>query len=169
MKPENHFAVFGLEPSFAVDPVDLSNRYRELQRAVHPDQHSGASLPEQQAAIERAIAVNAAWQCLRDPVSRALHLLELAGIDALDPTETAMPADFLLRQMEWRERLADAAGDESALAALELEMDEALKAEFARFEASYPLELEIARDAARKMRFIARQREAVEHELSTLT
>ncbi len=164
----DHFAVFGLAPAFALDPAALATRYRELQQAVHPDRHASRPAAEQQVAMTRALEVNAAWQCLREPVSRALHLLELAGVDALDPTETAMPAEFLMRQIEWREKLAEAAGDETALAALDAEMTEALNAEIARFAANYPAALDTARDAARKMRFIERQREAVEHELAAL-
>jgi molecular chaperone HscB len=164
----DHFAVFGLAPTFALDPAALSTRYRELQQTVHPDRHVSRPAAEQHAAMKRALEVNAAWQCLRDPVSRALHLLELAGVDALDPAETTMPPEFLMRQIEWREQLAEAAGDETALAALDAEMTEALNAEIARFAASYPLDLDVARDAARKMRFIERQRDAVGHELSAL-
>ncbi|MFN3629429.1 MAG: Fe-S protein assembly co-chaperone HscB [Casimicrobiaceae bacterium] len=164
----DHFAVFGIPPAYAVDLEALATRYRELQQAVHPDRHAGASPAEQQLAMARALEVNAAWHCLRDPVNRALHLLELAGVDALDPAETAMPTEFLMRQIEWREQLAEAAGDEAALAALDREMTEALNTEIARFSASYPADLDTARDAARKMRFIERQREAVEQELSAL-
>lgn len=164
----DHFAVFGLAPTFALDPAALATRYRELQQAVHPDRHASRPAAEQQLAMTRALEVNAAWQCLRDPVSRALHLLELAGVDALDPSETAMPAEFLMRQIEWREKLAEAAGSETALGALDAEMTEALNAEIARFAAHYPAQLDIARDAARKMRFIERQREAVEQELAVL-
>ena len=164
----DHFAVFGLSPTFALDPAALATRYRELQQAVHPDRYAASSAAEQQIAVARALEVNAAWQCLRDPVARALHLLELAGVDALDPSETAMPSEFLMRQIEWREKLAEAAGSETALAALDAAMTEELNAEIARFAASYPAELDTARDAARKMRFIARQREAVEQELSAL-
>ncbi len=164
----DHFAVFGLAPTFTLDPAALATRYRELQQAVHPDRHASRPAAQQQAAMARALEVNAAWQCLRDPVSRALHLLELAGVDALDPAETAMPPEFLMRQIEWREQLAEAAGDEAALAALDREMSEALNTEIARFAANYPVQLDMACDAARKMRFIERQREAVERELSAL-
>lgn len=45
---------------------------------------------------------------LRKPLSRALYLLKLVGfgIDLAD--NHAMPAEFLMEQMEWREAVAEA-------------------------------------------------------------
>ena len=45
---------------------------------------------------------------LRSPVQRARYLLELNGVDAALETNTAMPADFLTRQLELREALEEA-------------------------------------------------------------
>ena len=54
--------------------------------------------------------VNEAYRTLRSPVQRAKYLLELEGVDVAFETNTAMPPDFLMRQMELREAL-EAAGD----------------------------------------------------------
>ena len=54
--------------------------------------------------------VNEAYRTLRSPVQRAKYLLELEGVDVAFETNTAMPPDFLMRQMELREEL-EAAGD----------------------------------------------------------
>ena len=45
---------------------------------------------------------------MRKPVARARYLLSLAGVDTQEETNTAMPAEFLMQQMDWREAVADA-------------------------------------------------------------
>lgn len=54
--------------------------------------------------------VNEAYRTLRSPVQRAKYLLELAGVDVGFETNTSMPPEFLMRQMELREAL-EQAGD----------------------------------------------------------
>ena len=44
-----------------------------------------------------------AYQTLRNPLKRARYLLSLHGVDTQEETNTAMPMDFLMQQMEWRE------------------------------------------------------------------
>ena len=51
---------------------------------------------------------NEAYQTLKHPATRAKYLLELQGISAISETNTAMPTDFLMQQMVWREVLENA-------------------------------------------------------------
>lgn len=52
--------------------------------------------------------VNEAYRTLKSPVQRAKYLLEMHGVDVQFETNTQMPADFLLKQLELREALAEA-------------------------------------------------------------
>lgn len=52
--------------------------------------------------------VNEAYRTLRSPVQRAKYLLEMNGVDVAFETNTQMPPEFLGRQMELREALAEA-------------------------------------------------------------
>jgi molecular chaperone HscB len=54
------------------------------------------------------VRVNEAYQRLRDPLKRAAYLCELAGAAIDAESNTAMPSDFLVQQMTWREELDDA-------------------------------------------------------------
>ena len=54
--------------------------------------------------------VNEAYRTLRNPVQRAKYLLELNGVDLGFETNTRMPPEFLARQLELREALAEAGG-----------------------------------------------------------
>ena len=54
--------------------------------------------------------VNEAYRALKDPVQRAKHILELHGVDVAFETDTQMPTDFLMQQLEMREELEAAIG-----------------------------------------------------------
>jgi molecular chaperone HscB len=117
---ENHFQIFGVPAQFEVDVAALEERYRELQREVHPDRFAAASQAEQRVSMQLATRVNEAYQTLKSPLRRAEYLLQLNGVDPEFETNTAMPPEFLAGQMERREELESvaAAGDWERLIAL---------------------------------------------------
>lgn len=119
------FELFGLQPGFALDAEALEAAYREIQSRVHPDRFAHAGDAERRASLQWTTRVNEAYRTLKNPVSRASHLLALHGVDVAFETNTAMPADFLMEQMELREALEDAttAKDASALDALQRRID----------------------------------------------
>ena len=105
---KNHFELFGLPVSFQLDMTQLEQAYRQLQSQVHPDKHAHLGETEKRLALQWATQANHAYQTLRQPLARARYLLQLNGIDTQEETNTAMPADFLMEQMEWREAIGDA-------------------------------------------------------------
>jgi len=52
--------------------------------------------------------VNEAYRILKSPVQRAKYLLEMNGVDVQFETNTQMPTEFLLKQLELREALEEA-------------------------------------------------------------
>jgi molecular chaperone HscB len=104
----SHFELFGLAPAFAVDAAALERAYREIQARVHPDRYAHAGDAERRASLQWTTRVNEAYRVLKSPVMRAKHLLELNGVDVAFETNTQMPAEFLARQLELREALAEA-------------------------------------------------------------
>jgi molecular chaperone HscB len=105
---QNHFELFGLAPAFAVEADALERSYRDIQSKVHPDRFAHAGDAERRASLQWTTRVNEAYRTLKDPVQRAKHLLELHGVDVAFETNTAMPPDFLVQQMELRESLEEA-------------------------------------------------------------
>jgi molecular chaperone HscB len=110
----NPFELFGLTPAFALDAEALEASYREIQSRVHPDRFAHAGDAERRASLQWTTRVNEAYRALKDPVQRACHLLRLHGVDVAFETNTAMPEDFLMQQMELREAL-EAADTPAAL------------------------------------------------------
>ena len=81
---------------------------------MHPDRYASAGDAERRASLQLTTRVNEAYRTLKDPVQRARHILELHGVDVAFETNTQMPSDFLLQQLEWREELEAASSTKSA-------------------------------------------------------
>jgi molecular chaperone HscB len=58
--------------------------------------------------MQWSVRINEAYQRLKDPLKRASYLCELHDAPINAENNTAMPSDFLMQQMEWREALEDA-------------------------------------------------------------
>lgn len=109
----SHFELFGLAPAFALDAAALERAYREIQARVHPDRYARAGDAERRASLQWTTRVNEAYRVLKSPVQRAKHLLELNGVDVAFENNTQMPPEFLVRQLELREALAEARAPEA--------------------------------------------------------
>jgi len=97
-----------LNRGFRLDLSDLDSRYRDIQAQVHPDRFAHAGDAERRLSMQWSTHANEAYQTLKKPLERAKYLLHLAGHDIQAESNTAMPADFLMEQMEWREAVMDA-------------------------------------------------------------
>ena len=120
---QNHFELFHLPQRFAIDMEALDKAYREVQNRVHPDKFTSATDAEKRVAMQWATRANEAYQTLKNPYKRAAYLCELNGVDLQIESNTAMPGDFLMQQMEWRESLDDAKATKN-IAAFEVLADE---------------------------------------------
>ena len=162
---QNHFQLFGLAQSYQIDTAQLDQQYRAWQALVHPDKSAHLPDAEQRVAMQRATLVNEAYQTLRSPLRRARYLLSLHGVDTQEETNTVMPLDFLMAQMEWREAVVEArqARDEAALAQLETR----LQRETRELEAQLAVKIDTEKDYAaaaasvRKLRFMEKLAEEI--------
>ena len=93
---------------FNIDLSSLETNFRTIQSASHPDRFVTATNAQKIHSMQTATLANEAYQTLRSPALRAAYLLALQGINATSETNTKMPHDFLMQQMEWREALDDA-------------------------------------------------------------
>ena len=102
------FELFAVPARFAQDRAQLDARWKELQREVHPDRFAAQGAAAQRVAMQWSARINEAYQRLKDPQRRAAYLCELNGAPIEAENNTAMPPEFLMQQMELRERLDDA-------------------------------------------------------------
>ncbi len=103
----NHFELFDMPAAFNLDVAELQQRYRKLQQTLHPDRFANGSERDKLMAVQRTAQLNDAYQTLRSPLSRAEYLLELRGLELAHEQTTLQDPEFLMAQMEWRERIAE--------------------------------------------------------------
>src|SRR4051812_34468412 len=105
------FELFALPQRFGQDRAEIDARWKELQREAHPDRFAAQGAAAQRVAMQWSVRINEAYQRLKDPLKRAGLLCELRGAPIDAERNTAMPTEFLVEQMEWREALDDATGE----------------------------------------------------------
>ena len=106
------FDTLGLAPDFELDVGTLEARYRDLQKALHPDKHVNAPPAERRAALARAVNVNEAYRALKDELKRAEALLARHGGKVSEEDAGASDPEFLMEVMELREALAEARAEQ---------------------------------------------------------
>ncbi len=111
----NDFELFGLPERFELDAQRLEAQWKSLQTQIHPDKFAAQGAAAQRLSMQWSVRVNEAYQRLRSPVARGAYLCELRGHPVRAEDNTAMPAAFLMQQMEWREALDDAGRDADEL------------------------------------------------------
>jgi molecular chaperone HscB len=104
----NDFELFNLPLTFAQDRATIDARWKDLQRQAHPDKFAAQGAAAQRIAMQWSVRINEAYQRLKDPVQRAAYLCELHHAPINAENNTAMPAAFLMQQIELREALDDA-------------------------------------------------------------
>lgn len=101
------FELFQLPVQFAQHREVLDARWKDLQREAHPDKFAAQGAAAQRLAMQWSVRINEAYQRLKDPLKRASYLCELNGAPIEAHNNTAMPPEFLMQQMAWREALEE--------------------------------------------------------------
>ncbi len=104
----NDFELFGLAQKFSQNRAAIDARWKELQQEAHPDKFAAQGASAQRVAMQWSVRINEAYQRLKDPLKRAAYLCELNSAPVNAENNTAMPAEFLMQQIEWREALDEA-------------------------------------------------------------
>ena len=123
---KNYFELLGVPQKFAIDSNVLEQNYRRLQSEEQPDRVVAAPSSERLHSMQLATEANEAYRTLKNPTVRARYLLQLQGMDVNEESNTVMPAEFLMLQMEWRESIEDAKAGHD-VAALEKLLKKALQ------------------------------------------
>ncbi len=154
----NYFELFGLPVGFDVDLQRLQSRYQELQKVLHPDNFAAASDAEKRWSMQAAATLNDAQATLKKPLARATYLLRMNDVDLDTETDTQMSPQFLMCQMELRERMEDIsskADPYSEVESVRAEISELTSETSAQFAGSFSSnDFAVARDFARQWQFL---------------
>ena len=165
------FELFGLPRRYAQDRAAIDARWKDLQREAHPDKFAAQGAAAQRVAMQWSVRINEAYQRLKDPLRRAVYLCELHGVPVNAENNTAMPAEFLMQQMEWREAIEDAvhAKNVDALDALSGELRDDERARLAKLAALIDSgSNQPAAEAVRQLMFIERVAAEIETQIERL-
>lgn len=119
---DTDFQLFAVPATFAQEREVLDARWKELLREAHPDRFAAQGAAAQRVAMQWSVRINEAYQRLKDPIRRASYICELNGAPLDAENNTAMPPEFLMQQMEWREAL-DEVADIASLEKLHAEVE----------------------------------------------
>ena len=155
---QNFFQLFNLPVGFELDQVQLGERYRQLQKELHPDRYASASAHEQRLAVQYSALINEAYATLRKALPRALYLLELAGMSKEDISGQQIDGGFLMAQMDLREKLMsldELVDPETALEHLVTEIGADVNQLHEQFSCAYSVgELSAAASACVKLQYL---------------
>ena len=100
----SYFELFDLPVACDVKLNVLETQYFKAQREYHPDRFIGKPAEQRNAALQRSMDINQAYETLKDPLKRAQHILSLQGIIVGTDKDSVKPAQELLMEiMELRE------------------------------------------------------------------
>ena len=156
---QNYFEIFQLPAEFLIDTDELADRYRQLQRSIHPDKFAGASDRDRRMSMQWTTKVNEAYATLKKSLPRAIYLLKLNGVDMADKQNAPVDPSFLMQQMMLREALDEIGEDEEALTQLgefRLKADEVLSSLEAEFDDSIATDIENAVQTVLKMQYMSK-------------
>ena len=166
---DDDFTLFGQPECFALDAAQIDRRWRELQASVHPDGFAARGAAAQRIAMQWSVRVNEAYRRLKDPLRRAAYLCERRGVPVEAQRNTAMPREFLMQQMAWREALEDAS-DAQAVQQLDdrVAAEERLMLQRLEQQLDTQADTKAAADLVRELMFVARFRQDIDQRLAAL-
>ncbi|KAE8731135.1 hypothetical protein F3Y22_tig00002840pilonHSYRG00397 [Hibiscus syriacus] len=131
----DYFQIFGLEKKYEIEVDGLERMYKDWQKKLHPDLVHSKSEKEREYAAEQSARVIDAYRTLSKPLSRAVYILRLEGVD-VDEEQTVSDPELLTEIMEIREAVEEAP-DSQALNQIQSRMKEKLEETSDSFEDAF--------------------------------
>lgn len=89
----NYFEVFGIKPNYFISLEQVTKKFYELSRVLHPDKFQTKSVEDILEATRQSAVLNSAFKVLRDDDERAQYLFELAKFN-LAETKKSLPPEL---------------------------------------------------------------------------
>lgn len=112
----DYFKLFSLRPTFSQQLDNITAKYHQLIKLVHPDNFVGSN-SGQAFCIEVASRINTAYQVLHDPTQRAVYLLKLTKNIDVSANDYKLSNRLLTKQFMFNEQLEEINNDVEQLTA----------------------------------------------------
>ncbi|XP_045770354.1 trypsin, alkaline C-like [Maniola jurtina] len=112
-KSENFFKILGVKETYDLDETELSKKYKDLQKNLHPDKYANRNKEEQDISAQYSSMVNDAYKTLLEPLARGVYMLRLRGKEI--PENTEADQEFLMKIMEKNEEVEEANTEEEIM------------------------------------------------------
>ncbi len=109
---KNYFQILGMAPAMKLSRPDLDIAFRTQSKQVHPDRFSQESTVERKLALQHTERLNHGYRTLKEPLSRAQYLLELAGVSLEAQQKQPQNPEFLMQMMELQEQVESTKDEE---------------------------------------------------------
>ncbi|HEV8713480.1 MAG TPA: Fe-S protein assembly co-chaperone HscB [Candidatus Binatia bacterium] len=103
----DYFSVLGVPRSPVVNEAELTQRYYDLSRRLHPDLYQTGTAEEKEASLKNTALLNRAYRTLRDLLQRSQYWLELQG-EQLGKDNNRVPPELADLVFEVQEKLSEA-------------------------------------------------------------
>jgi molecular chaperone HscB len=124
----NYFKKFNLPIRFQINLQELEANYLKLQQQFHPD----FALDKTGAEIN-SILINQAYQILKNPLKRAIYLLQLQGIDIDNDECVVKPSqENLMLVMEIREEIMESSDNKNRIDEIKQKIKKIISDEMSR-------------------------------------
>ena len=100
----NYFETLQLEINFTINQIKLNQQYHNLIKMNHPDRFTQANPDLQTQALNNTSIINEAYLCLKNPLTRAKHILEL-NKNEFQEQKNITNTKFLFDQMQLHEQI----------------------------------------------------------------
>ncbi|KAI4498701.1 hypothetical protein M0802_006168 [Mischocyttarus mexicanus] len=113
----NYFDILGVKLDYNVNNVEVHDKYRQLQKMLHPDRFGNRMERERRISESLSSLLNKAYSTLTHPLKRGLYILQLKGISIPEGTTSVNP-EFLMEIMEKNEEVESALNDKEKVVRL---------------------------------------------------
>lgn len=113
---DNYFKLFELSYGFNINESLLRQQYQKLQQQFHPDNFvSSTNASLKSLALKLSAHINSGYVTLKSPLLRIQTLFKIHDIPFDLTTDTKLPPDFLMQQMELQEEIEEAQANKNTL------------------------------------------------------
>ncbi|KAG2377340.1 hypothetical protein C9374_009251 [Naegleria lovaniensis] len=171
----DYFTLMDLPHEFSVNPKVLHEKYKELQKVLHPDKFAQKSETEKKISRMQSAIVNTAYQTLKSTKLRAEYLLKLKEAQKLGPcnhksvNDVQLPPEFLMEIMEVNEQINDSEDNRESLTEIQMDFNERKRLVVRSIDEQFKKDdLDEARFKIAQLNYIERTLQLVDNKLHQL-